>query len=263
MVSFDYAAMRTLKAHKAFKNGKSINEILSYARAAETAGHYVFSRYYQDVARKMEVIAKEREKQNKKEETMINITPDNAKEGDHVRSVLAGWGEITDIGNRKFDVKFPHKTKTFFSDGRHHPEDEEPEIVEFKKHEKPWEPEGGDFLIDTSGWVIRANPSLTDYPPRKEGRMYPTIEAAKKAHELIRPFQRLVAYILEHDPNYELNNPDNTKIVEWNDLIGRYDIATFVNSASRSFSIMLINLSMSEDLAQKLADDLNAGRVKL
>lgn len=187
----------------------------------------------------------------------------NVKVGDRVRSCLRGWGTVTCVEPEyvhgvvvSFD-KFDIDGDRFLKDGRSQLQHLHPEIVEVQK--KKWEPEGGNFYIDADGevWYVACGSKPDSYI--NEGRAYPSRELAEKAHKMIRRFQRLVAYVLEHAPDYES---------DWEDD-GQYTYCIVYNHDFKQWEITgklfteYFTVPMPISVAEELCEKLNSGEVEL
>lgn len=64
-----------------------------------------------------------------------------------------------------------------------------------------WEPVSGSYFISIYGQVQPSDSLVT--PCRKFGLEYQTRELAERARDMIRTHHRLVAYAMEHWPDYE------------------------------------------------------------
>lgn len=186
----------------------------------------------------------------------------NVKIGDRVRSCLTGWGTVKLIENNdcySVIINFDNGTKRSFSkDGKYRFLDEKPEIVEVQK--KKWKPEGGNYFIDGQGIIWHCKTFGGEHIQHtNEGRAYPTRELAEKAYQTIRRFQRLVAYVLEHAPDWEpcWNNENQMKAyLYYNHILGKWDY-------SHHGTEEVIAVVMPTNVARKLCEKLNSGEVKL
>jgi hypothetical protein len=182
----------------------------------------------------------------------------DVKVGDRVRSCLAGWGEIVAFDGKDIvKVNFNKCYNNFyFRDGKSNRNDLYPEIVEVQKKKK-WEPERGNYIIEADGDIYESK--LNSRYVYKEGRTYPTQELAEKAYKMIRPYQRLVAYVLEHAPDWQ---PD------WEDD-DQYAYCIVYNHNFKQWGITdklfteYFTIHMPKNVAEELCEKLNSGEVEL
>jgi hypothetical protein len=186
----------------------------------------------------------------------------DVKVGDRVRSCLAGWGEIVAFDGKDIvKVNFNKCYNNFyFRDGKSNRNDLYPEIVEVQKKKK-WKPEGGYYFIRGDGSIGMARKIPNDAPDyyKEEGRTYPTQKLAEKARKMIRPYQRLVAYVLEHAPNWQPDWKDDEKYktsVVYDHDFERWEVC------GTKFS-EYCTLYMPKDVAEELCNKLNSGEVEL
>jgi hypothetical protein len=126
---------------------------------------------------------------------------------------------------------------------------------ELDKAEK-WEPEGGRWAILSSGSTAEA-PTILEY--KFFGTERKTKEAAEKACDEMRVFNRLLAYRDEFAPGYE---PDWDNINEEKAYVyilpnKEYAFTSECNSPD------IGKVYMPKDVAEELARKLNIGEVKL
>lgn len=166
---------------------------------------------------------------------------ENIQVGDKAYSCLAGWGEVRKVGRYGFSVDFETsgKTKWFNIDGKNNTFDINPEITEIVKNK--WQPKGG-------LWGLHLK-------HKDDGAWYDSAPKADKARALVRQYQRLVSYVIEHisDCKY-LDNEYWTVVYDQHLDKWVYDRFDDEN---------LITVFMPEDVASKLAQKLNSGEVEL
>ncbi len=75
------------------------------------------------------------------------------------------------------------------------------EAITIKRERMLWRPQGGEYHLVGPG-LIEKSPSTPSY--REFGLEYPTEDFARRAHILMRPIHRYVAYALEYWPDYEV-----------------------------------------------------------
>lgn len=122
-------------------------------------------------------------------------------------------------------------------------------------YEEPkWEPKLGEWCAEPAGV---SHITEVGYHCRSDfGDTRPTKEQAEKARDKMRVFNRLLAYVDEHDPNY---NPDK-EWINWYVNFHREkkkwwaDYCTYKTPGC---------VYMSAKVAKKLVDDLNSGRFEL
>jgi hypothetical protein len=178
--------------------------------------------------------------------------------GDRVRSVVNDWGTISKIIKDWIAVRYPHKKTSIYYhiSGKNNKDDLYPEIVEVQKKKK-WEPERGNYIIEADGDIYESK--LNSRYVYKEGRTYPTQELAEKAYKMIRPYQRLVAYVLEHAPDWQ---PD------WEDD-DQYAYCIVYNHNFKQWGITdklfteYFTIHMPKNVAEELCEKLNSGEVEL
>ena len=182
----------------------------------------------------------------------------DVKVGDRVKSVINGWGVVTKIMEDWISVRYAHKETLIYYhiSGKNNMDDLYPEIFEVEKRKK-WEPEGGPCFISGDG-SIGMERKIPDNKPdhyKEEGRAYPTKELAEKANKMIRPYQRLVAYVLEHVPDWHNSKEDIAYVCyvydakEWDFVLCHH--------------IEYIGIPMPESVAEELCEKLNSSEVML
>lgn len=126
-------------------------------------------------------------------------------------------------------------------------------------YEEPkWRPEGGLWLIHDGGYVGKTSRNFDN--ERNFGTLRKNKEQAEKARDKMRVFNRLLAYVDEHAPDYEPDwGASNEKkwFVFYDHPAKQWDVGycTLVQRPSCIF--------MPNEVAIKLADDLNSWRVVL
>lgn len=185
----------------------------------------------------------------------IDLT--DVKVDDEVKSVLNDWGTVCVVGKKLINVKYPNGIcGTYYYDGRCNEADLYPEIVAVRK--KKWEPEGGQKIIRGRGSILEPLTKDEKEYFRQEGRAYPNEELAEKAYSLIRPYQRLVAWILEHAPNNDFENGEYTVTHDFENN-WYYKVVIDVRD-DKDIGAPRIS---SHKIAEKLAYGLNEGIIKL
>lgn len=119
--------------------------------------------------------------------------------------------------------------------------------------EKPeqWEPEGGNYFVDSDGNVEYAG---TSFPETSEfGVERPVEQHAEQARDLMRTHNRALAYVQEHAPDWDGGDPHTVH------YFGGY----LVSPWNEGIHPPIGSVIGPEWVMQKLADDLNSGRVKL
>lgn len=177
----------------------------------------------------------------------------NVRVGDECKSCLRGWGKVVKSGEEMgFLVDFGSSCDWFWSDGKRREDDIIPEIVEV--YRKKWEPETGEWFLNGMGDILPLTKQPYYNKKVTEGRSYKTKKQAEKAHEMIRPFQRLVAWVFENVPDYDPEDKKNYAVV-LKDIDGKW-----MKVVGDSFGI---EVTMPELVAEILAEKLNSGEVEL
>lgn len=123
-------------------------------------------------------------------------------------------------------------------------------------YEEPkWEPIGGPWAVNTTGTVEYWNSNGR----RFFGCERKTKEQAEKAAKKMRTFNRLLAYVDEHAPDYEADWSKNGKnyFVCFDHDIKKWKVEYDLQEEDAA------QVYMPKEVAIKLADDLNSGRVEL
>ncbi len=133
----------------------------------------------------------------------------------------------------------------------------EPVTIEPPKPKK-WEPEGGSYYVMTNGVVDNGLPSTDD--TRLFGTEYPTEELAQRASKVMRSHNRLLAYVLEHAPDWEADWSDTNQKkwrIIWNERGDKYQNIFNIRS------LFLGTVYMPAEVSRELVDKLNSGEVEL
>lgn len=119
-----------------------------------------------------------------------------------------------------------------------------------------WEPQGGKFTVSAGG--VAEFHLGTSY--RGAGLEYLTKALAEKAARAMRTHNRLVAYVLEHAPDYEpdWHDGDENKFYVIYSNFSK-DWGYSCSSSGRTAGCVY----MPKYIALKLVEDLNSGRVVL
>lgn len=129
------------------------------------------------------------------------------------------------------------------------------ESITIKPPKKQWEPEGGSMIVQSTGAVHQ---ELMGIAQQNFGTAYPTVALAERAAKLMRPHHRLVAYALEHWPDYEVPKPPDATYAPWFDAyMNEWDCIE--RTIARSPWIPYGPRSK----VQELVDKLNSGEVVL
>lgn len=113
-----------------------------------------------------------------------------------------------------------------------------------------WEPKGGDYEIYGD---LETGTNAPQESYRLAGSQRPTRELAQTAAKELRKFHRLLAYVHEHAPGHDVSGEG-------------YSVYKSAGEYSKVFNDGdqdLGAITMPRDVAEKLADDLNSGRVVL
>ena len=119
---------------------------------------------------------------------------------------------------------------------------------------KQWEPVGGDWFVYSEGEV-------SDEPSTDGCRLFgmerSTEEQAEKARDKMRVFNRLLAYVDEHCPDFEYDADEANYHIDYNYNSGRYEY-DWDGTYKRVGAV-----HMSQDVAEELCRKLNSGEVAL
>lgn len=124
-------------------------------------------------------------------------------------------------------------------------------------YEKPkWRPVSGDWWIDSEGYVWEGRPDICS---AEFGTERKTRGQAEKACDKMREFNRLLAYVDEYAPDWEpcWGGGSYNYYVYYYSETGRY------TCAAATCTKRLGTVYMPKDVALRLVDDLNSGRVEL
>ena len=126
--------------------------------------------------------------------------------------------------------------------------------AKLKANEK-WEPKSGPWVVNVRGEVMRDNIVEGRSP---FGMTFQTEEQAEIASKLMRERNRIIQYVLEHEPDckFEFVVGQNNYYVYYNPYISKWRCGSACAQGSQ-------NIYMPEWVADKLVDDLNSGRVVL
>lgn len=123
---------------------------------------------------------------------------------------------------------------------------------------KKWEPKGGKWFVTLGGSVSSIGEPHSGVS--SFGSEYSTQEQAEKAAKAMRAHNRLLAYVAEFAPDWEVDwsNPEQAKyLVYFDNHKGSYGYA-------RAFSDHSLGaVYMPQEVAVKLAAKLNRGEVEL
>lgn len=92
-----------------------------------------------------------------------------------------------------------------------------------------------------------------------EGRVFYSMQEALKAHKLIRPFQRQIAWLFEHHPEDDGIWTNETSYFIFYDIYEKRYTYDFKYYNERVLNVIY----MSEKAAKHLTQELNSGRVIL
>lgn len=122
---------------------------------------------------------------------------------------------------------------------------------------KPWEPKGGEYSIFENGTIAE---SISTRNSKSFGAEYQTKEQAEWARDQMRSFNRQLAWLAENDDGWKLDTAHRAQ----QKYYVYFDTAE--NQFSPSLDLDYVDLNkiyMSKSNAEKLADLLNKGIVKL
>ena len=134
----------------------------------------------------------------------------------------------------------------------------EKELAEMKaklRSGEKWEPKGGSWLVSVRGETKLDNVVKSRIP---FGMTFQTQQQAEIASRLMRQRNRIVQYVLEHLPIWKF---EFDKYVDNHYVCYDHSDKTWTVLCSRD--IESLHIHMPEWVAEKLADDLNSGRVEL
>lgn len=116
-----------------------------------------------------------------------------------------------------------------------------------------WEPKGGDYIIESNGAVYHA-PTVDD--TRFFGTEYDTREQAEKAAKAMRAHNRLLAYVAEFAPDYQMSIGDVGWVVCYDSDNGKWRYTWCIDVYAGA-------VCMPEHVAEELTAKLNSGEVEL
>jgi hypothetical protein len=127
---------------------------------------------------------------------------------------------------------------------------------------KQWEPQGGEWHLSGCGEVIEFNRMNLDYT--SFGHNYPTKEQAEWARDQMRRFNRLLAYVAEHD----VDENGVQWMPDWEDITQEKCTTEYNHKLKKwSYNVCFIRqdltVVMSKQCAKNLFDKLNSGEVVL
>jgi len=126
---------------------------------------------------------------------------------------------------------------------------------EFNKP-KQWQPRGGDWFIDRAGEVANV---ISTKECREFGVEYQTSEQAEWARDLMRSFNRQLAWLSENDDGWRANWSEGIQDKYWVYYVAKYNTYNIDSSCL----IRYLNIIyMSEENAKKLCELLKNGTVK-
>ena len=135
----------------------------------------------------------------------------------------------------------------------------EQELTEMKAKLKAggkWQPKGGPWVINVRGEVMSDSVVESRIP---FGMTFQTQQQAEIASELMREHNRIIQYVLEHEPDwkfgYVVGRPNYYVYYDFK-MYQMWKVGEVTTDVSQ-------DIHMPEWVAKKLAVDLNSGRVKL
>ena len=122
------------------------------------------------------------------------------------------------------------------------------------KASQKWEPKGGDWDVDWRGRVIRSTGAKDN---NTFGIMFQTQRQAEIASKLMRERNRIIQYVLQHEPNWKFGFKfgENNYAVEQEDS-GEWVVEHYMWTKPTTIFV-------PSWVAPHLANDLNSGRVVL
>lgn len=124
-------------------------------------------------------------------------------------------------------------------------------------YEERWQPKEGKWFI-TPGGDIEMYPDVNLGEATEFGVSRACRKQAEKARDKMRTFNRLLAYADEHAPDYEPEWGDNS---QWC-VLYHHDREQWIVQANINCQVAGC-IYMPEEVAKKLVDYLNSGRVEL
>ena len=121
------------------------------------------------------------------------------------------------------------------------------------KAQEQWEPEGGDYTVCGFGKIAEA---YSTEMHKLFGAERPTREQAERTAEKMRIHNRALAYVDEHAPDWDGSGPC---CVVWANRFGKFICLTPDSTHEPPIGAVI----GPAWVMQKLAKDLNSGRVKL
>ena len=133
--------------------------------------------------------------------------------------------------------------------------DMEVKLAAEKKASQKWEPKCGKWVVNVRGEVMLDN-IVEDRSPF--GMTFQTKEQAEIASKLMRKRNRIIQYVLEHEPDYKFEF-----VVAGDNCYVYY--THYTNQWERAFecNYQTQQIYMPQWVAKKLVNDLNSGRVVL
>jgi len=135
---------------------------------------------------------------------------------------------------------------------------EQVKAITAQQKAKQWEPQDGDFYVTARGTTATCIPSVSEC--RNFGTEYQTSKLGKKARDIMRFHNRLLAWVIENDDGF---------IVDWEDINQEkyyvfydYDLK-YYEHCFETTDKMLSTVYMSKQNAKKLYKLLNSGEVVL
>lgn len=119
-----------------------------------------------------------------------------------------------------------------------------------------WEPQGGEWFVHSNGTVHYCESHDTT---RIAGVEYPAKELAEYVADQMRQHNRLLAYVLEHAPDWRAvwDGEQQNWFVYYDEEYNKWDCAYGLSTRG------VERIYMPEHVAKQLVDDLNSGRVVL
>lgn len=103
-------------------------------------------------------------------------------------------------------------------------EDLQAEMDRVKQELRTWEPESGEWLMRTSGHVVRRNPSDVRVGNGQmyidNGTLFPTEESAKRMADVFKHAHRILRLVDEANERYPMKSPGVYRVVK--NLHGKY-----------------------------------------
>jgi hypothetical protein len=129
-------------------------------------------------------------------------------------------------------------------------------LTPVKKEIEKWQPKGGNYYVDLYGDACHG---LNARYSRTFGIEFQTKQQAKTASKLMRQRNRLICYVLEHEPDwdFEFKPEENNHYICFDCDADRFFCSSNMDIEDIS------KIYIPKKVAEKLVDDLNNGVFEL